>query len=215
MSSWSWLVAVLSVGGLKPSSGLRTRHVVRQQHFHGEADSFSLEDAVSVIESQNICGKTSEASIRTITICAWWLWGLTYTLLAGGRSAIHPRAPGERCISGWVRLPSSGWLSSIPPFSPSETPRNQCRRSLWRTATCTGEDHISFRSTLLKSALLPPERPENTAREEDLVVQLLSGPTFDHGALLVVHTDVVPHVVRGGNRPDVVYLQPHQAEKRS
>lgn len=62
--------------------------------------------------------------------------------------------------------------------------------------------------------LTPPDWPENTAGEEDLVVQLLRGPTFDHGALLVVHMDMVPHVVRGGNRPNVVDLQPRQAETK-
>lgn len=96
--------------------------------------------------------KSNEASIPVITISAWWVLELTYRLLAVGRSAIHPRAPGERCISGWARLPASEWLSSIPPFSPSGTPRNRCRRSLWRTATCTGEkeeDGVRFLATLL------------------------------------------------------------------
>lgn len=75
------------------------------------------------------------------------------------------------------------------------------------------EDGVRFQSVLLESALAPPDRPENTAREEDLVVQLLGGPTFDHGALLVVHIDVVPHIVRRGNRTNVVYLQ-HQGETK-
>lgn len=54
--------------------------------------------------------------------------------------------------------------------------------------------------------------PQNTAREQDLIVQLLGGPAFDDGALLVIHVNVVPHVVRGGNRTDVVDLQPTTAE---
>lgn len=54
--------------------------------------------------------------------------------------------------------------------------------------------------------------PQNTAWEQDLIVQLLGGPTFDYGALLVIHVDVVPHVVGGGNRTDVVDLQPTTAE---
>lgn len=70
-----------------------------------------------------------------------------------------------------------------------------------------GAEHIRFLSTLVWN--LTPGPPENTARDEDLVVQLLRGPTLDHGALLVVHVDVVPHVVRGGNWTHVVYLQPH------
>lgn len=50
--------------------------------------------------------------------------------------------------------------------------------------------------------------PENTAWEEDLVVQLLWGAPFDDHALLVVHFNMLPHIVGGRNWTHVVDLQP-------
>lgn len=210
-----WPLCSARVCSLNPSTGLRRRHVVGQQHFNGEADSFSLEDAVSVVESQNICANPNAASAPKISVWAWWALQLTHRLLAVRRSAIRPLAPGERCIAGWATLPASERPSSIRPFCPSETPRNRCRHSPWRTATCTGQnekDPLRFRWELRYSELPMLDWPQNTAREQDLIVQLLGGPTFDYGALLVVHVNVVPHVVRGGNRTDVVDLQPTTAE---
>lgn len=55
-------------------------------------------------------------------------------------------------------------------------------------------------------------RPEDAAREQDLVVQLLGGASTDGHTLLVVHHHVVPHVVGGGNWAHVVYLQPGASE---
>lgn len=118
----------------------------------------------------------------------------------------------------WLGTTSCIWVAFFhsPFLSFRNTPKPMSALSVANCHLHRGERRgwrFRFRATLLQSAPTP-DRPENTAREEDLVVQLLRGPTFDHGALLVVHMDVVPHVVRGGNRANVVDLQPRQADTK-
>lgn len=56
--------------------------------------------------------------------------------------------------------------------------------------------------------------PEDAAWEQDLIVQLLGGSSTDGHTLLIVHLNMVPHVVGGGNWADMIYLQHRQRESK-
>lgn len=192
--------------------------MVRQQHFNGEADSFSLEDAVSVIESQNICEQPTKHQWRRFPFLPNGRWSsLTDSwLLARQRSVLgHQVSIVPLAGHNFLHL---GGLLPFPLSLLQKHPETDVGALCGKLPPARGEEgagHVRFRPALLESAIVPPELPEDTARGEDLIVQLLRGAPFDHGALLVVHIDVVPHVVRGGNRANVVNLQPHQAETQS
>lgn len=207
-----WLLSSARAGFVKPSTGLRRRHVVRQQHFNSEADSFSLEDAVGVVESQNICAKPTwhQHQQSALGPDGRRRRSLTDSRLFAGQRPILGHQVSVVPLVGHHLLHLGGLLPF--PLSPLQKhpeadvgalcgelpPARRRRRSMIQASG----------NRLPPSEPVPPDWPENAAREQDLVVQLLGGAAFDHGALLVVHANVVPHVVRGGNRTHVVDLQP-------
>lgn len=56
--------------------------------------------------------------------------------------------------------------------------------------------------------------PEYTAREQDLIVHLLWGHSTDGHTLLIIHLHMVPYIVGGGNRSNMVYLQQRDKESK-
>lgn len=56
--------------------------------------------------------------------------------------------------------------------------------------------------------------PEDTAWEQDLIVQLLGRTSTDSHTLLVIHLNMVPHVVGGRYRADMVDLKHRQKESK-
>lgn len=75
-ASWLWLAVALSLHVVfGPPVGLRGLQVVWEQDLNREADSFGLENTVSVVKSQNICGRQTEQYLLSDWIrskAAYW-----------------------------------------------------------------------------------------------------------------------------------------------
>lgn len=88
--------------------------MVGQQHFDGEADSFSLEDAVSVVESQDVCVEPKAASAPEMTRDHDGRGGsLTDSRLLAGQRAILRHQVSVVPLAGQHLL----HLSRLPPFA--------------------------------------------------------------------------------------------------